>query len=131
MPLLTFIYYMMGVLICKYESFWQEISVYSLLLRWPLRPVGFLFLLVLTSDHTEWKKKLSNTIYYIFFYYNVDFVFWIAPIFKANQVYISIKYLDFNKLYRTKNCFSFWMISLLFYKIRDHQTIACFDIVDR
>ena len=34
---------MMGLLICKYEPLWQEVSVKSLILRWPLRPVGFLF----------------------------------------------------------------------------------------
>ena len=30
--------------ICKYETFWQKVSVESLLLRWPLRPVGLLFI---------------------------------------------------------------------------------------
>ena len=40
MPLLNFIYSMIGLLICKYEPFWQEISVESLILRWLLRPVG-------------------------------------------------------------------------------------------
>ena len=34
----------MGLLICKYAPFWQEYSVKSLILRWPLRPVGLLFL---------------------------------------------------------------------------------------
>ena len=28
---------------CKYVPFWQEFSVKSLMLRWPLRPVGLLF----------------------------------------------------------------------------------------
>ena len=32
----------MGLLICKYAPFWQEFSVKSLILRWPLRPVGLL-----------------------------------------------------------------------------------------
>ena len=36
---------MMGLLIYKYEPFWQEVSVKSLILRWPLRPVGLLFVL--------------------------------------------------------------------------------------
>ena len=35
----------MGLLIYKYEPFWQEVSVKSLILRWPLRPVGLLFFL--------------------------------------------------------------------------------------
>ena len=34
---------MMGLLICKYESFWQDVSVESLILWWPLRPLGLLF----------------------------------------------------------------------------------------
>ena len=42
MPLLSFIF-MMGLLIYKFEPFWQEVSVESLILRWPLRPVGLLF----------------------------------------------------------------------------------------
>ena len=42
MPLLIFIYYMMGLLICEYENFWPEVSIESLTLRWPLRPVGLL-----------------------------------------------------------------------------------------
>ena len=33
----------MGKLIYKYDPFWQEIGVKSLILRWPLRPVGLLF----------------------------------------------------------------------------------------
>ena len=36
---------MVGI-IYKYEPFWQEVSVKSFILRWPLRPVGFLFLLL-------------------------------------------------------------------------------------
>ena len=35
----------MGLLIeYKCEAFWQEVSVKSLIIRWPLRPVGLLFL---------------------------------------------------------------------------------------
>ena len=33
----------MGLLIYKYEPFWQEVSVKPLILRWPLKPVGLLF----------------------------------------------------------------------------------------
>ena len=36
LPLLIFIYSMMRMLICKYELFWQEVSVESMILRWPL-----------------------------------------------------------------------------------------------
>ena len=42
-PSLIFIYSMMGLLIYKYEPLWQEVSVKSLILRWPWRSVGFLF----------------------------------------------------------------------------------------
>ena len=42
MPLLIFIYYMMGLLICEYEEFWPEVIVESLRFRWPLRPEGLL-----------------------------------------------------------------------------------------
>ena len=37
---LIFIYSTMGLLIYKYEPFWQEVNVKSLILRWPLRPVN-------------------------------------------------------------------------------------------
>ena len=42
-PLLIIIYSMMELLICKYEPFWEEVSVEFLILRWPLRPVDLLF----------------------------------------------------------------------------------------
>ena len=44
-PSLIFIYSMMGLLIYKYEPLLQEVSVKSLILRWPLRPVGLLFII--------------------------------------------------------------------------------------
>ena len=40
LALLIFIYSMMGLLIWKYEPFWQKVSVESLILRWPLSPLG-------------------------------------------------------------------------------------------
>ena len=43
MPFLIFNYSMMGLLIYKYEPYWHEDSVKSLILRWLLRPVGLLF----------------------------------------------------------------------------------------
>ena len=46
---LIFIYSMMVLLICKYESFWQEVMVESLILRWSLRPVGLLFMMYTSS----------------------------------------------------------------------------------
>ena len=44
LPSFIFIYFMMGLLIYKYEPLWQEVSVKSVILRWPLRPVGLLFI---------------------------------------------------------------------------------------
>ena len=60
--------------ICKYEPCWLEISVESLLLRWPLNPVGILLILVVcyflkisvffdvfnTSVNCIWKKDKQN-----------------------------------------------------------------------
>ena len=37
LPLLIFIYFMMGLLI------WQEVSIQSLILRWPVKPMDLLF----------------------------------------------------------------------------------------
>ena len=36
----SIIYSMMGMFICKHEPFWQEVSVESLILGSPLKPVG-------------------------------------------------------------------------------------------
>ena len=41
-PLLVLINSMMGLLICKYEPYWQKVSVDFLRLKWPLRPVCLL-----------------------------------------------------------------------------------------
>ena len=38
-----FIYPMMVLLICKYEALWHEVSVESLMLRWPSGPDDILF----------------------------------------------------------------------------------------
>ena len=38
-----FLFYYDVLLICKYEPFRQEVSVESLILRWPLNPMGLLF----------------------------------------------------------------------------------------
>ena len=35
LPLLMFICTIMGMLTCKYEAFWHEVSVQSLIRRWP------------------------------------------------------------------------------------------------
>ena len=40
----------MGLLICKYAPFWQGFSVKSLILMWPLRPVGLLFTQIFTYN---------------------------------------------------------------------------------
>ena len=64
-PSLIFIYSMMGLLIYKYEPFWQEVSVKYLILRWPLRPVGLLFMMhqkaVLFQDINQARDKLNSS----------------------------------------------------------------------
>ena len=55
MPLLILIYSIIGQLICKYEPFWQEVSVKSVILRLPLRPFGPLVAFV--------KRTLSKHLY--------------------------------------------------------------------
>ena len=46
MSLVIFIYSMVVLLFCKYEPFWQEVSVESLIRRWTFRPVSLLFWLL-------------------------------------------------------------------------------------
>ena len=46
MPLLIFIYSMMWHLIYKYETFWLEVCVESLILRWELRTMGLFLILI-------------------------------------------------------------------------------------
>ena len=53
-----FIYSMTGLLICKYEHFWQEVSLESLILRWPLRPMGLLF--SVRVEDSSWSSKVSQ-----------------------------------------------------------------------
>ena len=55
----------MGLLIYRYEPFWQEVSVKSLILRWPLRPVGFFFV---TETNCKWywyEKKLRTILFVV------------------------------------------------------------------
>ena len=49
------IYSMMWLLICEYEPFWQEVSVKSLIFRWPLRPVGLLFNILFSTVDRQTK----------------------------------------------------------------------------
>ena len=53
LPLLSFLYSMMCRLMC--ESFWQEVSVKSLIFRWPLMPIWF-------CCFTFFKRNKHNTI---------------------------------------------------------------------
>ena len=66
----SFIHSMMGLLICKYDPFWQEINVESLILRWLLRPVGLLFF---SNEHFKRHIHLFQ-----WGYYNSDLmkIFW-------------------------------------------------------
>ena len=57
----------MGLLIWKYRPFWQDFSVKSLILRWPIRPVGLLFLKMVKNYLFDLYAVLSinqGTIFY-------------------------------------------------------------------
>ena len=45
---------------CWYAPFWQEFSVKSLILRWPLRLVGLLFNKICRIDILIYKRKENN-----------------------------------------------------------------------
>ena len=55
----------MGLLIWKYAPFWLEFSVKYLILRWPLRLVGLLFMMhqkaVLFQDINQARDKLNSS----------------------------------------------------------------------
>ena len=58
-----FIYSMMkGLLIWKNEPFWQDVGVESFTLRWPLKPVGFLFIKLWVITSSWWIDKWFYTI---------------------------------------------------------------------
>ena len=48
---------MMGLLIYKFQPFWQEVGEKSLILRWPLRPVGLLHIFTRASHSWKYKKN--------------------------------------------------------------------------
>ena len=62
--IVNFIYSMMGLLIYKYEPYWQEVSGKSLFLRCPLRSEGLLFFIKLEycfqmSGAGAWVRALA------------------------------------------------------------------------
>ena len=51
--IVDFICFMLGLSICQNEPFWQEVRVESPILRWPLRPVGLLFIVQLAERESS------------------------------------------------------------------------------
>ena len=90
MPLLIFIYSMMWQLICKYEPFWQEVSVEPLILGWPLRSLGLLFnysqlWLLWQKCKTTWNSSTDDSgmlcfIYRTDFHHHCNIKMWNLPI---------------------------------------------------
>ena len=64
-----FHHWMMGLLIYKYEPLWQEVSVKSLIFKWPLRPVGLLF-----YSRIETHRNLMGVFLFNIWKYNQSFV---------------------------------------------------------
>ena len=92
-----YIFTLMGLLICKYKPFWQEVSVKSMILRWPLRPAGLLFSFENSIQHIEYNIK-----YHYFF--QISFVFIIFHNFIAFGVYDVYKYILHHVHMRKKYC---------------------------
>ena len=73
----------MGLLVWNYELFWQEISLESLIQRWPLRPVGLLLLRYLYQ---------SERIFYLLYIWTIshDFVECNVKLWKISCSFISL-----------------------------------------
>ena len=115
----------MGLLIYKYEPFWQEVSVKFLIFRWPLRPVVLLLSLYYTfirrNHHCKWPgfvvKLFLLSLYYLFklfiyiYYVNVHNYRCI----KTHRIPLLVKeWRTFARL-------------IIIYKYRDQKTCTVFD----
>ena len=86
----------MGLLIYKYEPFWQEVSVKSLILRWPLRPVGLLLYLHPSIQKVLIYKESSENALNVCSYENWIGGWGVCDIWKNNIIILLISTL---KLY--------------------------------
>ena len=59
MPVLIFTYFIIGLLICKYDLFWQEVCVKSLKFWCPLRPVGLLLFKSSVVCNKVWVREYT------------------------------------------------------------------------
>ena len=84
---------MIGLLIYKYEPFWQEVSVKYLIFRWPLRPVDLLFLFVYYCNTTFYsrllifKKIIKSTVHLFINSVLLEFLY-----VKQNLSYIGVRF---------------------------------------
>ena len=70
MQLLIFTYSMMGVLICKYEPFWQEVSAVSdtQVTVKACGPLVFYIIFVLFQEFTDYQNMLASVQKFFFFF---------------------------------------------------------------
>ena len=128
-PSLIFIYSMMRLLIYKYKPLWQEVSVKSLTLRWPLRPVGLLLVINIYTTalrilsrgtpqyrHESWtameRLLVSAFLCFVLFiiiwyFFNVHHVIKLKP----HTIYKNLIYLHV-----WRNCVN-WLIGLGFFLV--------------
>ena len=103
MPLLIFIYSMMWQVICKYEPFWQEVSVVSLILRCPLRPLDILFLFS-TNLWRTWTFFLEDSFSSNCAFWRNIYVLWLrggeSTMYILKKIHFSVK--RFLRLYQRK-----------------------------
>ena len=78
--------FMMGLLIYKYEPFWQAVSVKSLILSWPLRPLGLLSWMQV-EIHTIFHKRKQFMATIRVKQSVVTYIFTISEYFKNHRIY--------------------------------------------
>ena len=84
----TVVFYLLydGLFTCKYEHLWQEVNVESLILKWPLRPLGLLLeniafrvRVFMLYGASELKKHIRVVIILLVFHLkNINFVFYVT-----------------------------------------------------
>ena len=62
------------ILICKYELFWQKVSVESLILRWPLKPLGLLLIKKEWSNVSFIHQNCGNKYFSFKFQYRIFYI---------------------------------------------------------
>ena len=110
MPLLIFIYSMMWQVICKYEPFLQEVSVVSLILRCPLRPLGILFLFS-TNLWRAWTFLLEDSFSSNCAFWRNIYVWWLrggeSTMYILKRIHFSVKRLGYIRGHCTRSSIFF------------------------